>query len=173
MCALEHIGWKPDVAAALRPVFVYVSHEKTGSNTVLDTLRRRADRMPLPRLNYSCGAAHGKVAFSSKLCFSHYLEVGCCRHAPPNAVVHDNSYGYCEAQSEPGRPCHYFTAIREPLSRIVSAYVYMCLKCTDKNAHCPPANASARGAARASSEKQGESGKFKREPAILLVEREK
>ena len=43
------------------------------------------------------------------------------------------------------RPCHYFTILREPVARLVSAYNYFCLSCSEdgKFCHALPRNTSA------------------------------
>ena len=42
-------------------------------------------------------------------------------------------FGACSFTS---RPCRYFTILREPISRLISAYNYFCLDCKDRHKFC-------------------------------------
>jgi hypothetical protein len=63
-----------------------------------------------------------------------------CSDAPDGYVVQTN-YGYCDAVH---RPCRYVTILREPISRLVSAYNYFCLACSEGGSQCVEGGTRAR-----------------------------
>ena len=130
----------------LGPLFVFISHEKVGSNSLLHALRELASRQHEANasLSYRCIAQHDwHNAFETPLCYRHYLPRGCCEAAPSGTIVHDNRFGFCGGVR--GRPCAYATVLREPFARVVSAYNYMCVSCADGIVHCPERAASSGG----------------------------
>lgn len=59
-----------------------------------------------------------------------------CADAPDGYVV-QTDFGYCDAiGSTVGRPCRYFTILREPIARAISAYNYFCLACAEDGRQC-------------------------------------
>lgn len=66
-----------------------------------------------------------------------------CLQVPDGYVVQSN-YGFCD-QIRDGRMCRYFTIIREPVQRAISAWNYFCLQCHESGwvchrSQCPRVN---------------------------------
>ena len=132
-CTADTRLWQGERAGALR---VFISSEKTGSNSLLHRLQSMLHDRSAPPLDYRCVIQHGQFnAFTTPLCYRHYLPQGCCQLAPSGSVIHDNVHGFCD--SVPQRPCSYVMVLRNPVSRAVSAYNYFCVSCADGNVFCP------------------------------------
>ncbi|EOD28051.1 hypothetical protein EMIHUDRAFT_114385 [Emiliania huxleyi CCMP1516] len=146
-----------------RGLVAWISFGKVGSSTMRVLLKRRAvrhgwqDFVPgvgwvgrefamSPNDNLICHAKGSRLAQGMDETSVAKLAPPPCADAPDGYVV-QTDYGYCEAVAP--RPCRYLTILREPISRVVSAYNYFCLSCEEGGMQCVK-NESNRAAAAAS-----------------------
>jgi hypothetical protein len=128
-------------------IFVYVAFDKTGSTTFRRILTQRENEHGWPTyegepchissFNKSdglrCASVPGiendkHVTNKSYLniIFPLFLSDG-------DVIIEYNRPSYC---NETTRPCKYFTVLRDPIDRILSAYSYFCQGCAEGGRQC-------------------------------------
>jgi hypothetical protein len=118
----------------------FVDFDKTGSSTLRSVLAARgiAHGWRKPEGDTGvCHALHHGVGHPSR-----YAE-GLAPGGPPRCYgAHEGSvvqteYGFCGLLTKyTQRQCRYFTLLREPRSRLVSAWNYFCLQCHEGGRQC-------------------------------------
>lgn len=109
-------------------VIGYVSFGKVGSSLLRKLMEARAKAL---------GWEHYRREEDREICHSYNTEgTPDCADVPDGYVV-QTQYGFCEAlHNTTGRECRYFTILREPVERLVSAWNYFCRACAEGGSFC-------------------------------------
>ena len=109
------------------PLAVYLHQDKCGSSSlraVMAAAQSLSDDRWLCDMHVDALRMHVNnltIANVSQIC------------AQAEVVLGPMGYGVC---SMFGRACRYFTILREPVTRMISAYNYFCLSCAERGKFC-------------------------------------
>lgn len=105
------------------PMYVWVEMNKVGETSMQKLLSRRATRHGWK----GDGAEIGTVCNTQGWAEERKESIECSSE-PDGSVIAADYPGYCE-QLNGARPCQYLTLLREPVDRMISEYVSLCLNC--------------------------------------------
>ena len=113
-----------------RTLYVFVHIDKTGSSSMRNTLRSLQNHTAANNPRTPHWLCDVRLALQST-----GAAVGINSCGPAAEVVIGAAYGSCE-RLRVARPCRYFVVLREPVARVVSAYNYFCLRCSESAKFC-------------------------------------
>ena len=104
------------------PLWVFVHIGKTGSESMRRNLRQLQRKHSLePRWLCDIGGDRS---------------IGSCSANATVVIGTAAHYGSCREVSATRPSCHYFTILREPVSRLISEYNYFCARCSEDGKFC-------------------------------------
>ena len=109
-------------SSSQRPLAIFVHEGKTGSSTMRTVLRELQRKNETDRWLCDFGSTNWTVSDVLAACNKADIMIG-------------GTHGLCTHFQ---RPCFYFTLMREPVARLISAYNYFCLTCSDNGNYCRP-----------------------------------
>ena len=123
---------QPEVLNPAHPaeLSVFVQLCKCGSST----MRSMLASLPDSRLCYMTEDLAVKMLRNKGQERLRNARFGNCTGSPAGTVILGADLGYCELVANT-RSCRYFTAMREPVSRLLSQYDYFCRDCNDSMTH--------------------------------------
>ena len=136
MPAMEQVAAGRAQPAVLNPAHpaelsVFVQLGKCGSST----MRSMLASLPDSRLCYMTKSLAVEMHKNRLLASLRNARIGNCIGSPAGTVMLGADLGYCELVANT-RSCRYFTAMREPISRLLSQYDYFCRDCNDRRKFC-------------------------------------
>ena len=103
------------------PLTIFVHEGKTGSSTIRTVLREA--QLSNRAARWLCKIENSNMTHGEDIMHE-------CAWAD---VIIGAKFGECSLSK---RPCLYFTVLREPVDRLVSAYNYFCLDCREQEKYC-------------------------------------